>query len=124
MVAVAEALGWGSSAEGAALLQRAWPLLVREYGFWMGGGEGGDGGGVHSVVLDGKHVLNRYGSGEISPRPESYREDVDTATAAATGAGATAGGGGGGGGAEAEAEYLLYPHDPASLHLYTEVGIY
>ena len=109
-MAVAEALGWDSSTEGEALLQRAWPLLVREYAFWMGGGAAA--GGVHSVVLDGGHVLNRYGSGEMSPRPESYREDVDTATGG--------GGGGGGGGAE----YPLYPHDPASLQLYTEVGIY
>ncbi len=56
------------------------PSLEREYHFWMGGADAvnPDQPDRHRVVLmtDGS-VLNRYWDENNSPRPESYKEDVE-----------------------------------------------
>ena len=58
------------------------PQLLKEHQFWMRG-EGQittDQTAVERVVqLDGQHLLNRYYDNRDTPRPESYREDVETA---------------------------------------------
>mmetsp|Transcript_2640 Transcript_2640/g.7939 ORF Transcript_2640/g.7939 Transcript_2640/m.7939 type:complete len:573 (-) Transcript_2640:216-1934(-) len=56
----------------ASLARRAVPLLEVEYDWWMRRGE-------HAVELSGGHVLNRYWTASVDPRPESYREDLATA---------------------------------------------
>lgn len=53
-----------------AFLQRVLPLLVREYQFWMD---------QRSVMVQG-HLMNRYAVDTDTPRPESYREDLNTAS--------------------------------------------
>ena len=62
-----------------ALLRHALPLLDREYDFWMA--EPGSGTQSHAVTLEdaagNKHVLNKFMSKEATPRPESYREDLE-----------------------------------------------
>ncbi|KAI7856664.1 Six-hairpin glycosidase-like protein [Circinella umbellata] len=50
-------------------IQKALPTLDKEYEFWMKN---------KSVEIDG-HVLNHYNVINDSPRPESYREDYETA---------------------------------------------
>lgn len=50
-------------------LDSATATLDKEYQFWMKS---------HSIRL-GRHKLNRYVSSASSPRPESYREDIETA---------------------------------------------
>lgn len=60
------------------------PQLLREYDFWMRGSEGVKAGkeAVEHVVRVGEEqILNRYYDQNASPRPESYREDVETAAA-------------------------------------------
>lgn len=55
--------------------------LEKEYDFWMEGKEGISAGGVHRRVVsfgNGKY-LNRYWDDSITPRPESYKEDVELA---------------------------------------------
>lgn len=62
-----------TAAEG--LLDIAIPLLDREYGYWMEAGG-------HAVELadnSGKmHRLNRFFTDQTFPRPESFREDLQT----------------------------------------------
>lgn len=62
------------------------PQLEKEYAFWMEGAEGlSEQNPAHRRVVrlaDGT-VLNRYWDDRPAPRPESYREDVETARAAA-----------------------------------------
>ncbi|KAK7951450.1 glycoside hydrolase family 37 protein [Apiospora aurea] len=56
-----------------SILERAVPLLVKEYGFWTRN---------RSVEIQagGKtHTLNHYGVANTEPRPESYKEDYVTA---------------------------------------------
>ena len=84
----------GSAADGAAgwpplpphmlaWLESALPVLDAEYRWWMRDGENGSavrlgaqgGGGGRPVV-----TLNRYVVQATHPRPESYREDVQTAS--------------------------------------------
>ena len=59
------------------------PRLVREYQFWMAGSKvlGPATKAVHRTVLmpDGS-ILNRYWDESNTPRPESYREDVELST--------------------------------------------
>lgn len=72
-----------SSANEDALLLFL-PQLEKEYAFWMDGA-----GGLTAqnpahrrvVRLDSATVLNRYWDDKPVPRPESYREDVETARA-------------------------------------------
>jgi len=55
-------------------LREALPLLDREYAYWMTRGKK-----AVEVEWDGKsYVLNRYYVETDHPRPESYREDVNT----------------------------------------------
>ncbi|OQR89487.1 trehalase [Achlya hypogyna] len=62
-----------------AYLAQALPLLDKEYAFWMT-----QGAATHRVEVqakDGKtYSLNRYFSAGTSPRPESFREDIETAS--------------------------------------------
>ncbi|OAA37892.1 trehalase precursor [Metarhizium rileyi] len=56
-----------------AILERALPLLVKEYDFWMVN---------RTVEVESggtKYTLNRYAVQNTEPRPESYREDFETA---------------------------------------------
>ncbi|KAI9494172.1 trehalase [Zychaea mexicana] len=53
-------------------LKEALPTLDKEYEFWMKN---------KSIHVDG-HVLNHYNVINEAPRPESYREDYETATLA------------------------------------------
>jgi alpha,alpha-trehalase len=74
---VARAMG---SAAVDEWLVAAVPNLLREYDWWMD--RLAPEGGRHAVCIDG-HTLNRYHASCSSPRPESYREDWQTAAAAA-----------------------------------------
>lgn len=56
------------------------PALVREYGFWMNGAseiKAKNGASERVVRLEGRDLLNRYWDAFDTPRPESYREDVE-----------------------------------------------
>jgi alpha,alpha-trehalase len=73
-----------------SLLSEALPLLVQEHDYWTFGDKAvqvaaadGSGGG-------GAHELSRYWADWWEPRPESYREDLETAAAAAVAAGSAA----------------------------------
>jgi alpha,alpha-trehalase len=64
--------------------------LEKEYAFWMKGREllrGGVRDTLRVVRLPGGEILNRYWDGLCTPRPESYREDVETAENAGRGRG-------------------------------------
>ncbi|MFV8226552.1 alpha,alpha-trehalase TreA [Christiangramia aquimixticola] len=67
--------------EGEAVLAEYLPELELEYEFWMKGKEKlSKAGAVNRVVrLENGTVLNRYWDELNTPRPESYREDVETA---------------------------------------------
>ncbi|KAF4045741.1 Trehalase [Phytophthora infestans] len=70
--------GNGSDDWDLQYLRAAVPLLEREYDFWMHRGVHG-----HAVEVPGSSetfVLNRYVAHADEPRPESYREDVNTAS--------------------------------------------
>ncbi len=67
---------------GEAAYLRYLPALVTEYKFWMDGLElvkQDNRAVVRLVGLGGNHVLNRYWDAFDTPRPESYREDVELA---------------------------------------------
>ncbi len=58
------------------------PYLEKEYAFWMSGSETlSEASPTHKRVvrLPGGEILNRYWDEFDTPRPESYREDVETA---------------------------------------------
>ena len=56
------------------------PALQKEYDFWMAGSQNREVGAYRRVVrLPDGELLNRYWDDKNSPRPESYREDVQTA---------------------------------------------
>jgi alpha,alpha-trehalase len=67
---------------GDSVFQKYLPQLEKEYAFWM---EGMDGLSTEKpthrrvVLLTDGFVLNRYWDDHPGPRPESYREDVETA---------------------------------------------
>ncbi len=50
------------------------PQLLKEYDFWMS---------KRAIKMPGGEILNRYYDDDASPRPESYREDVELAENAA-----------------------------------------
>jgi len=54
-------------------LKAALPLLNLEYQFWMQSGQ-------HAVLVNDTYNLNRYFAEVTYPRPESYREDEQTAS--------------------------------------------
>lgn len=82
-VSVIEYYGWSSS-EGVSLLQEVYPILQKEYDWWMQPTSGH----VVNISLpsateedERKSVLlNHYYSNATTPRPESYRQDLETAT--------------------------------------------
>lgn len=62
--------------EGEEVWKEYLPPLEKEYAFWMNEETG------HRVVrLPDGTVLNRYWDDRAAPRPESYREDLETAKA-------------------------------------------
>lgn len=67
---------------GKLVLVRYLPYLLAEYRFWMKGSKtlSADKPATRRVVLmpDGA-ILNRYYDNKRTPRPESYKEDVETA---------------------------------------------
>ena len=68
--------------KGEEILYKYLPQLKKEYDYWMNGAEllSEDNPAKDRVVLlkDGE-ILNRYFDKEESPRPESYKEDVELA---------------------------------------------
>ncbi len=77
-------VGLLAETKGAAIWQQYLPQLEREYHFWMRGHDllTPSHAALHRVVLlpDGA-ILNRYWDEHATPRPESYREDVELAHA-------------------------------------------
>ena len=66
--------------EGEQVYSEYLPALQKEYDFWMKGSENEELEAYKRVVkLPGGEILNRYWDDKNSPRPESYREDVETA---------------------------------------------
>ncbi|KAK8138622.1 glycoside hydrolase family 37 protein [Apiospora sp. TS-2023a] len=57
----------------SSILERAIPLLVKEYNFWTQNRS------VEIQAGDQTHTLNHYGVENTEPRPESYKEDYVTA---------------------------------------------
>lgn len=67
--------------EGQQVLAEYLPELKKEYEFWMNGYENLSSAKAENRVVklkDGE-ILNRYWDQFATPRPESYREDVETA---------------------------------------------
>lgn len=68
--------------KGNAVLKKYLPQLEKEYAFWMQGAESlspSQPGGHRVVAMRNGSVLNRYWDENDSPRPESYKEDVELA---------------------------------------------
>ncbi|HSP41197.1 MAG TPA: alpha,alpha-trehalase TreA [Gillisia sp.] len=71
--------------EGEQILVKYLSFLQKEYDFWMRGEKSlsSDRRTKDRVVLmPGGEILNRYWDAKETPRPESYREDVETANEA------------------------------------------
>lgn len=70
--------------KGVAVYLEYLPQLEREYQFWMKGAielTGTNKTAFHCVRMPGGEILNRYKDEGNSPRPESYREDIELANA-------------------------------------------
>lgn len=70
--------------KGDSAYQQYLPQLEKEHAFWMDGADKlTEQQPTHRRVvrLQGGEVLNRYWDDRAAPRPESYREDVETASA-------------------------------------------
>ncbi|MGY5850167.1 alpha,alpha-trehalase TreF [Salegentibacter sp. F14] len=66
--------------KGKEVYKKYLPALQKEYDFWMAGSQDQEAGAYRRVVrLPDGELLNRYWDDKNSPRPESYREDVETA---------------------------------------------
>lgn len=68
--------------KGTTIIADYLPRLEREYEFWMKGYAGLDKENTrtnHSVLMPDGEILNRYWDENNTPRPESYREDVELA---------------------------------------------
>ncbi len=68
--------------EGPKATQQYLPQLIREHQFWMDGRDQLDAQNPtwrRVVRLPGGEILNRYYDDRPKPRPESYREDLETA---------------------------------------------
>lgn len=76
-ISIIEYYGW-SSTEGQSLLADVYPVLQKEYSWWMNPLSG------HVARLPlpegGEAWLNHYNSNASTPRPESYLEDMETVT--------------------------------------------
>jgi alpha,alpha-trehalase len=69
--------------KGTGIIADYLPRLVREYNFWMKGADGLNkeiAKSNHSLLMPDGEILNRYWDENDTPRPESYREDVELAT--------------------------------------------
>jgi alpha,alpha-trehalase len=69
-----------SELEGEEVLLKYLPQLEKEYSFWMRGADAlpNEGGAVHRVVKGEEgSLLNRYWDNTDTPRPESFKEDVE-----------------------------------------------
>ena len=64
-------IGWESN-EGLEILETVLPILAKEYQFWMTETN------HHLVTIDDVYNLNVYYSNGTTPRPESYKEDLQT----------------------------------------------
>ncbi len=70
-----------SEEKGKDILVRYLPELEKEYAFWMKGSDTlkeDNEATFHSVRLPNGSILNRYWDENDTPRPESYKEDVET----------------------------------------------
>lgn len=68
--------------KGENILAAYLPQLEKEYHFWMNGADKlkDTGEALHHVVrMRGGEIMNRYWDENETPRPESYREDVELA---------------------------------------------
>lgn len=74
-----------SEIKGEKVIGAYLPQLLKEYEFWMKGKEfiKGENGTSHHVVRKGDILLNRYWDENSTPRPESYREDIELAESSA-----------------------------------------
>jgi alpha,alpha-trehalase len=66
--------------KGRDVLLRYLPQIEKEYGFWMKGAatiNESNSAVFHAVTMKDGEVLNRYWDEHDTPRPESYREDVE-----------------------------------------------
>ena len=71
-----------SELKGENILIQYLPALEREYAFWMKGKEDNNGelrAAQRVVCLPDGEMLNRYWDDNGTPRPESFKEDVDLA---------------------------------------------
>ena len=69
-----------SEERGKTVLTDYLPLLEKEYNFWMkGAAELSENNPAlhHAVRMPGGEIMNRYWDENDTPRPESYREDVE-----------------------------------------------
>jgi alpha,alpha-trehalase len=68
--------------KGTAILLKYLPQLKKEYQFWMKGADESNKDktvAYHSVRMPGGEILNRYWDENDTPRPESYRQDIELA---------------------------------------------
>lgn len=70
-----------ATVKGDDILLRYLPVMEKEYHYWMEGASVVKKGQSHKrvVAMPDESILNRYFDDQNSPRPESYREDVETA---------------------------------------------
>lgn len=71
-----------SEAAGSDILIKYLPQLEKEYDFWMYGKDALDENNIavnRVVCIENDIVLNRYWDSNDTPRPESFREDVESA---------------------------------------------
>lgn len=70
-----------SKEKGENILLKYLPTLLKEYNFWNDGIEKIDEKNISNkrVVLKNGSILNRYWDKNNTPRPESYREDIELA---------------------------------------------
>lgn len=72
-----------SESQGKEVLTAYLPQMETEYRFWMKGSESltpENNTACHTVRMPGGEILNRYWDENDTPRPESYREDVELAS--------------------------------------------
>jgi alpha,alpha-trehalase len=68
--------------KGTAILLNYLPQLEKEYEFWMKGSTELNEKNIaahHTVRMPGGEILNRYWDENNTPRPESYRQDIELA---------------------------------------------
>lgn len=68
--------------KGNSISETYLPLMEKEYDFWMKGSSAMNSENNktnHAVLMPGGEILNRYWDENDTPRPESYREDVELA---------------------------------------------